>query len=108
MPDVPFRPLHGCVLVRPIPDAAFQPTDVAGLAGQAKELLEANPGYRLANGTVVAVGPGSFNPVTGLTGPVVCAVGDRVVYRLGSAIPVKHLGHNYALLNQLDLLGIVE
>lgn len=55
-------------------------------------------------GTVVAVGPGEWNPTTGQYKPMQCKVGDRVALSTyaGSTLPIDDV--EYTILRECDLL----
>jgi chaperonin GroES len=93
-----FRPLHDRVLVRRI-DAEEKTAGGIIIPDTAKEKPQ--------EGEIVAAGPGARNELGQLVALDVKA-GDRVLFGKWSGTEVKIDGHDYLIMKESDLLGVVE
>ncbi|WP_407180016.1 co-chaperone GroES [Bradyrhizobium sp. STM 3562] len=93
-----FRPLHDRVLVRRI-DAQERTKGGIIIPDTAKEKPQ--------EGEIVAAGPGGRNEQGQLV-PIDVKVGDRVLFGKWSGTEVKIDGHDYLIMKENDLLGVVE
>jgi chaperonin GroES len=93
-----FRPLHDRVLVRRI-DAEEKTAGGIIIPDTAKEKPQ--------EGEIVAAGPGARNEQGQLV-PIDVKPGDRVLFGKWSGTEVKIDGHDYLIMKESDLLGVVE
>ena len=93
-----FRPLHDRVLVRRI-DAEEKTAGGIIIPDTAKEKPQ--------EGEIVAAGPGARNEQGQLI-PVDVKPGDRVLFGKWSGTEVKIDGHDYLIMKESDLLGVVD
>ena len=93
-----FRPLHDRVLVRRI-DAEEKTKGGIIIPDTAKEKPQ--------EGEIVAAGPGARNEQGQLV-PIDVKPGDRVLFGKWSGTEVKIDGHDYLIMKESDLLGVVE
>ncbi len=93
-----FRPLHDRVLVRRI-DAEEKTAGGIIIPDTAKEKPQ--------EGEIVAAGPGARNEQGQLV-PVDVKPGDRVLFGKWSGTEVKIDGHDYLIMKESDLLGVVD
>ena len=78
--------------------------------GRLATLDRANPNataLAIADGTIVAVGPGSLND-EGQRTAVEVKVGDKVIYGKYAGSNIKIEGEEYVLLREAELLAKVE
>ena len=93
-----FRPVHDRVLVRRI-DAEEKTAGGIIIPDTAKEKPQ--------EGEVIAAGPGARNDQGQLI-PTDVKPGDRVLFAKWSGTEVKIDGHDYLIMKESDLLGVVE
>ena len=93
-----FRPLHDRVLVRRI-DAEEKTAGGIIIPDTAKEKPQ--------EGEIVATGPGGRNEQGQLI-PIDVKPGERVLFNKWSGTEVKIDGHDYLIMKESDLLGVVE
>ena len=93
-----FRPVHDRVLVRRI-DAEEKTAGGIIIPDTAKEKPQ--------EGEVIAAGPGARNDQGQLI-PIDVKPGDRVLFAKWSGTEVKIDGHDYLIMKESDLLGVVE
>jgi chaperonin GroES len=93
-----FRPLHDRVLVRRI-DAEEKTAGGIIIPDTAKEKPQ--------EGEIIAAGPGGRNEQGQLI-PVDVKPGDRVLFGKWSGTEVKIDGHDYLIMKESDLLGVVD
>jgi chaperonin GroES len=93
-----FRPLHDRVLVRRI-DAEEKTAGGIIIPDTAKEKPQ--------EGEIVAAGPGARNEQGQLV-PIDVKPGDRVLFGKWSGTEVKIDGHDYLIMKESNLLGVVE
>jgi chaperonin GroES len=93
-----FRPLHDRVLVRRI-DAEEKTAGGIIIPDTAKEKPQ--------EGEIVAAGPGARNEQGQLV-PIDVKPGDRVLFGKWSGTEVKIDGHDYLIMKESDLLGVVD
>jgi chaperonin GroES len=93
-----FRPLHDRVLVRRI-DAEEKTAGGIIIPDTAKEKPQ--------EGEIVATGPGARSE-TGQLVPLDVRAGDRVLFGKWSGTEVKIEGHDYLIMKESDLLGVVD
>jgi chaperonin GroES len=93
-----FRPLHDRVLVRRI-DAEEKTKGGIIIPDTAKEKPQ--------EGEIVAAGPGARNEQGQLV-PIDVKPGDRVLFGKWSGTEVKIDGHDYLIMKESDLLGVVD
>ena len=93
-----FRPLHDRVLVRRIDAEEKTPGGII-IPDTAKEKPQ--------EGEIIAAGPGGRNEQGQLI-PVDVKPGDRVLFGKWSGTEVKIDGHDYLIMKESDLLGVVD
>jgi len=92
-----IQPLQGFYIIKP--DEQFGgPTPI-------KVNLRARGS--LGTGIVVSCGTGTFQTISGITGPMYAEVAQRVMYYLAQAQEAKFEGDTYVLIENSALLGIV-
>ena len=96
-----LRPIHNNVVIEPI-EVEKKTTSGIILTGDS-----AQPGH--AEGTVVAVGPGTPGAnAEGAFDPMPVEVGDRVIYGGYSQNKIDHEGKELVILRITDILAVVE
>lgn len=65
---------------------------------------------RPRTGTVVAAGPGEYNPHASCYCPMSCEVGSKVMYTIYSKADVKVEGYDrdLVLMRQTEVIGVIE
>lgn len=91
-----IKPLGDRVLLKKL-EAEEKTAGGIILTGSAKEAPQ--------EAQVIAVGPGEVQD--GKAVPMEVKVGDKVIYSKYSGTDVKHLGEEYILVSQKDILAVV-
>jgi chaperonin GroES len=92
-----FRPLHDRVVIERI-DAEAKTAGGVIIPDTAKEKPQ--------QGKVIAVGPGGRDE-NGKLIPIDVKVGDRILFGKWSGTEVKIDGHEYLIMNESDIVGVL-
>ncbi|MFA5023343.1 MAG: co-chaperone GroES [Patescibacteria group bacterium] len=96
MSDFPIQPLFDKVLVKK-DDATMDKDNVFYLPDTVKG--------RTQTGTVVAIGPGYLDLVTGKFIPTTLKVGDRIFIKEFDGYIIQYKEHKVFVFNEKDILG---
>jgi len=100
--EVPLRPLHDRVVVRPLSPEEMGTTTASGI------IIPDTAQEKPEQGTVVAVGPGKWNEDGDARVPVSVAVGDRVLFSKYGYDTVKVGGVEYYMVAESNILAVVK
>src|SRR5437588_9939070 len=93
-----FRPLHDRIVVKRI-DAEAKSAGGIIIPDTVKE--------KPSQGEVVAVGPGGRDE-SGKLVPIDLKAGDRVLFGKWSSTEVKIDGHDYLIMKESDIMGVLD
>lgn len=93
-----FRPLHDCILVRPI---AAQDKTAGGI------IIPDTATEKPQEGEAIAAGPGARNE-TGQLQPLDVKVGDRILFGKWSGTEIRLDGEDLLIMKESDVMGVIE
>lgn len=94
-----LRPLEDRVVVRPNEPESTSP---GGL------IIPDNAQEKSQRGEVIAVGPGRWSDMIGITAPMPVEVGDTVVYSRHGGVELTIDGEEVLVLASRDIIGVIQ
>lgn len=95
-------------LLTPLNDQIILAVDAAESRTRGGLILPESAAKTPETGTIVAVGPGSVNPMTGERVPLAVVVGDRVIFGRYAGYELVYNGHALKAMREADLVTVLN